>query len=157
MCTVLLPPGDNQTAVNKYIKYHKSHHNWPSISLSLNLLSSTSLRLMNQSTDVTLHSLHWDDVTLLLTFRVSKPKKSSCYGTAAKTPGLERCFNVVAWPSKLCANDRKLYNGTAASLHSPGQQITLIQVVQLNPGPARYCTTAERQMRSFAGQILTPA
>ena len=111
---------------------------------------------MNQLTDATLHSLRWDDVTLLLTFRVWKPKKSSCFGTAAVTTDLKRCFNVAAWPSKLHANYRKLFNGTAASLSSPGLQITLIQVVQLNAGPAHYRTTAERQMTSFARQILAP-
>jgi len=30
MCTVLLPPGDYPSAVNKYIKYQAMHHIHPS-------------------------------------------------------------------------------------------------------------------------------
>jgi len=31
MCTVLLPPGGNSIAVNKYINMNKSYRDWPEI------------------------------------------------------------------------------------------------------------------------------
>ena len=88
MCTVLLPPGDNPIAVNKYISYHiKSKCQrtvWPWI-----------WRFYDLETPV---CTNWHDVTWIFS------------NTAVKTSHLSRNIHTVFLPWKLIQPTRRLLN-----------------------------------------------